>query len=404
MHDEEMIRAKYESLRSTLDERGRRLWAGAEARALGRGGAAAVARATGLTRITVYAGMRELKAIEAGEVPAQGRQRRAGGGRKALAKTDPTLLEDLNKLVDPVTRGEPDSPLLWTSKSTYKLAQELGAGGHQIAPRSVSKLLKRLGFSLQAPSKSREMGTHPDRNAQFEHVNTTTKEFQSRLQPVVSVDAKKKELVGDFNNGGREWHKHGEPEIVRVYDFIDEQLGKAIPYGVYDVTANEGFVSVGIDHDTAEFAVETLLRWWRNMGQKRYPDATELYIVADGGGSNGSRARLWKSELQYFAHETGLKVTVSHLPPGTSKWNKIEHRMFAHITQNWRGRPLVSHEVIVNLIANTTTRTGLRIQAELDPRQYRTGIKVPADVFANIELQRNELHGRWNYSISPYQD
>jgi hypothetical protein len=403
-HDEEIIRAKYDSLKSTLSEKGRRLWAGAEARALGHGGISAVARACGLSRPTVQAGVAELERIEAGEAPTS-RMRRPGGGRKSLEEKDPTVLEDLRRLVEPATRGEPDSPLLWTSKSTYKLAEELQRQGHGIGPRSVSKLLKQdLGFSLQAPSKSREMGSHPDRNAQFEHVNKTTVEFQSRGQPVVSVDAKKKELVGDFQNGGREWQKKGEPDLVRVYDFLDPELGKVTPYGVYDITANEGWVSVGIDNDTAEFAVEALLRWWRNMGQKRYPEATELYIVADGGGSNSSRARLWKSELQYFAHETGLEVTVSHLPPGTSKWNKIEHRMFAHITQNWRGRPLVSHEVIVNLIANTTTNTGLRIQAELDKGKYRKGIKISREVFASMELERNEFHGDWNYTIRPYPD
>lgn len=405
MHDEEMIRAKYESLRPTLTERGRRLWAGAEARALGRGGKAAVVRATGLSPITVRAGMDELAAMEAGDEPRKGRQRKEGGGRKPLTSTDQTLLGDLKLLVDPATRGEPTSPLLWTSKSTYKLARELGAAGHEVGPRSVSKLLKELGFSLQAPSKSRETGgKHPERNAQFEHINSTTLSFQSRSEPVISVDAKKKELIGDFKNAGREWQRKGEPEIVRVYDFIDLALGKAYPYGVYDVTANEGWVSVGVDHDTAQFAVETLLRWWRNMGRGRYPGATELYIVADGGGSNSSRGRLWKSELQYFAQETGLKVTVSHLPPGTSKWNKIEHRMFAHITQNWRGRPLVSHEVIVNLIAATTTRTGLRIRAELDQGLYPIGVKVPDDVLEDLELVRDDFHGDWNYTIHPNPD
>ena len=400
MSTEEIIKAKYELLKPTLDERSRRLWAGAEARELGHGGIIAVVRATGLTAPTVRAGIAELERIEAGE-EATGRVRRTGGGRKHLTEKDPALLLALRKLVDPATRGEPQSPLLWTSKSTYKLRDELIREGHQIGPRTVSKLLKELGYSLQAPSKSREMGAHPARNSQFEHINRTTQEFQSRSQPVVSVDAKKKELVGDFKNAGREWQPVGEPEIVRVYDFIDPEKGKAIPYGVYDVTANEGWVSVGIDHDTAEFAVETLLRWWRNMGKKRYPDAKELYIVADGGGSNASRARLWKSELQFFAQETGLKVTVSHLPPGTSKWNKIEHRMFAYITQNWRGRPLISHQIIVNLIANTSTRTGLKIQAQLDESLYATGIKVSKDEFDDIQLVRNELHGQWNYIISP---
>ena len=403
MNEELMIRTRYESLQATLDERSRRLWAGAEARVLGRRGVNTVARATGLAPNTVRAGVRELERIEAGEEPS-GRMRRVGGGRKSLTSKNAKLLEELQKMVDPLTRGEPDSALLWTSKSTYKLSEELRREGHAIGPRTVSRLLKGLGYSLQAPSKSREMGQHPDRNEQFEHINRTTKDFQSRSQPVVSVDAKKKELVGDFKNGGTEWQRKGEPEIVRVYDFIDSDKGKAVPYGVYDVTANEGWVSVGIDHDTAEFAVETLLRWWHNMGQKRYPEAEELYIVADGGGSNSSRARLWKSELQYFAHETGLEVTVSHLPPGTSKWNKIEHRMFAYITQNWRGRPLVSHEVIVNLIASTTTNTGLKIRAELDERLYRTGLKVSDDVISELQLVRDELHGQWNYTISPYPD
>ena len=344
-----------------MSEKLRRLWAGAEAQTLGRGGIAAVSRATGLSRATVSSGLRELK--QGGTRPEpETRVRRKGGGRKALTESDPTVLRDLEDLVEPSTRGHPQSALRWTCKSTARLAEELRRRGHRLGPRTVAELLHALDYSLQANRKTREGSSHPDRNAQFEHINRRIQSFQRRGQPVVSVDTKKKERVGDFKNGGQEWQPKGSPEPVRVHDFIDKELGKAIPYGVYDVAGNRGWVSVGTDHDTAEFATETIHRWWRNMGSPAYPKAKELLILADGGGSNSSRTRLWKIALQRLAAQTGIAVSVCHFPPGTSKWNKIEHRMFSHITENWRGRPLISHEVIVNLIGNTTTKKGLLSQ------------------------------------------
>jgi hypothetical protein len=367
---------------------------------LGRGGMTVVSAATGLSRTTIARGMREQQGRAAEALPAR-RIRRAGGGRKAMTERDATLLRDVDSLVDPVTRGDPQSPLRWTCKSTRRLATELTAMGHTVSARTVAHLLRALHYSLQATRKTKEGGTHPDRNAQFAYINERTKAFQAQGQPVISVDAKKKELVGDFKNGGREWQPMGEPEHVRVYDFADKQLGKAIPYGVYDVTTNSGWVSVGVDHDTAEFAVETVRQWWRQMGASTYPEATELLISADGGGSNGVRTRLWKTELQRLANETGLRIVVCHLPPGTSKWNKIEHRMFAYITQNWRGRPLISHEVIVNLIGTTTTQTGLHIRAALDANQYATGKKITAEAFATVHIERDAFHGEWNYTIVP---
>lgn len=403
MHDVELIRQKYEALKPFLDERVRRLWAGTEARVLGRGGLAAVAAATGLSRDTIRGGMQPAqggggKALAA---LAGARLRRVGGGRKRLVDKDVTLLRDLEALVDPVTRGDPQSPLRWTSKSTRKLAEELQARGHPIEARTVAGLLTELGYSLQALRKTREGAAHPDRDAQFVYINEQTQAFQARGYPVVSVDAKKKELVGEFKNGGREWQPRGEPEQVRVYDFVDKARGKAIPYGVYDVTANTGWVSVGLDHDTAEFAVATLRHWWQQMGTEAYPRATSLLVIADGGGSNGARTRLWKAELQRFADETRLHITVCHLPPGTSKWNKIEHRMFAYITLNWRGRPLVSHEVIVNLIADTRTTKGLSIRAALDHNRYATGKKVTDEEMAGLRIERAAFHGDWNYTINP---
>ncbi len=397
------LQEKYERLHLLLNERQRRLWAGAEALALGRGGVSRVADATGLSRMTVRAGVRELQRRETN--PEQslepGRVRQPGGGRPPLSATDPTLLRDLERLVDPLTRGDPQSPLRWTCKSTAKLAAELQARGHAVSPRKVAQLLHDLGYGLQAPRKTREGTRHPDRDAQFRYLNDQTEAFQARGQPVVSVDTKKKELVGDFQPSGREWQPAYEPELVRVHDFPDPALGKAIPYGVYDVTHDVGWVSVGTDHDTAAFAVESLRHWWQAMGKATYPRATELLVVADGGGSNGSRNRLWKWALQQFADETGLRVSVCHFPPGTSKWNKIEHRMFCHITANWRGRLLVSLEVIVSLIGSTTTATGLTIQAELDTNPYPTGIKVTEEAYAAINLQRAEFHGNWNYTIAP---
>ena len=403
MHDKEGIRQKYEALKPFLDERVRRLWAGAEARGLGRGGIAAVAAATGLSRDTIRKGMRPIPGGE-GRALAAGvdvRLRQAGGGRKRVVDKDETLLRDLEALVEPVTRGDPQSPLCWTSKSTRKLAEELQAHGHRIEARTVAGLLTELGYSLQALRKTREGGAHPDRDAQFGYINEQTLAFQAQGAPVVSVDAKKKELVGDFKNGGREWQPQGEPERVRVYDFVDKARGKAIPYGVYDVTTNTGWVSVGVDHDTAEFAVATLRRWWEQMGRAAYPQATHVLVIADGGGSNGTRTRLWKAELQRLADETQLHISVCHLPPGTSKWNKIEHRLFAYITLNWRGRPLISHEVIVNLIADTRTTKGLSVRAALDPTSYATGKKVTDAEMAGLLLERAAFHGEWNYTISP---
>jgi hypothetical protein len=397
------IEQKYQSLQHELDERTRRLWAATEAQALGHGGVAAVARVTGLAESTIRLGRDDLlpTSKSAGVRPA-GRVRQPGGGRKRLTKTDQTLLAALDALVEPTARGDPMSPLRWTHKSTRKLAAELTKQGHPVSHEKVAQLLLELDYSLQGTRKTKEGSAHPDRDAQFKYINQQVQAFQARGQPVVSVDAKKKELIGDFANKGQEYQPQGRPERVRVYDFEDKRLGKGLPYGVYDQTANCGWVSVGTDHDTAQFAVATLRRWWWQMGVKRYPAASDLLVTADGGGSNGSRCRLWKLELQKLADETGLQITVCHFPPGTSKWNKIEHRMFCHITENWRGRPLISHEVIVNLIANTTTRKGLRIEAELDTNKYPTGLKVTAKQMAELNLQRADFHGKdWNYTIKP---
>jgi Rhodopirellula transposase DDE domain len=385
-----------------MDERVRRQWAAAEADALGRGGVSAVASATGLSRTTITAGQRELRGrAEHPDAPASPRIRRPGGGAKPLAQTDPGLLPALEALVDPVTRGDPCSPLRWTCKSTRRLADELTRLGHPVCARSVAALLLEAGYSLQANRKTREGGTHPDRNAQFEYINAQVAALQRRGQPVVSVDTKKKELVGDFRNGGREWQPVGQPEEVRVHDFKDEELGKAIPYGVYDLTNNQGWVSVGIDHDTAFFAARSIRRWWQEMGTARFPRARELAITADGGGSNSCRSRLWKVALQGLADGLGLRLRVMHFPPGTSKWNKIEHRMFCHITQNWRGRPLQSREAIVSLIGGTTTQAGLIVRAALDTEPYPTGIKVSDEELAAIQLTPHEFHGEWNYTITP---
>lgn len=396
----DIIRAKFESLKPVLDERTRRLWAATEARAIGRGGITRVSQATGISPVTIRAGLSQL-GQPPGPDATTSRVRRPGGGRKPLTHHDPGLLTALESLIEPLTRGDPGSPLRWTCKSTAKLATELKARGHTVSPRTINTLLARLGYSLQSTRKTREGGEHPDRNAQFEHINTKAKLFQKSGQPVVSVDTKKKELVGDFKNGGREWRPKGKPEEVRVHDFIDPKLGKAIPYGVYDLAANLGWVSVGVDHDTAEFAVATLRRWWEQLGDGMYPGAKRLLVTADGGGSNGSRCRLWKLKLQEFADESGLRITVCHFPPGTSKWNKIEHRMFCHITQNWRGRPLVDLECVVNLIGSTTTETGLEIRAELDERAYPLGQVVTAEEMESISIKADEFHGEWNYTIRP---
>ena len=396
------IRSRYEGLAPVMDERVTRLWAACEAKALGRGGTAAVTEATGILGKRIRSGIRELKEIghhPPEEAPREQRVRRPGAGRKPLSETDPTLVVDLDGLVEPLTRGDPESPLRWTCKSVRKLADELRAMGHRVGPQKVSELLHDMDYSLQGTRKTREGSAHPDRNEQFEHINAQARSFQRAGEPVISVDTKKKELVGDFANGGKEWRPAGEPEPVRVHDFIDERLGKAIPYGVYDIGRNEGWVNVGIDHDTAEFAVESIRRWWRRMGRYAYPDATRLLLTADGGGSNGYRTRLWKLQLQRFADESGLDVTVAHYPPGTSKWNKIEHRMFCHITQNWRGRPLESVETVVSLIGNTTTTTGLRIKAALDSHRYEKAIKVSDEQLASLHIRPHRFHGDWNYTI-----
>jgi Rhodopirellula transposase DDE domain len=395
------LRRKYRTLSVEMDERGRRQWAAAEARELGWGGVTAVARATGLSRTTVTAGLRELKLPAAQRAVEGMRVRRLGGGRKALTETDPGLLAALEALIEPTTRGDPESPLRWICKSTRRLADELTRGHHPISVNTVAALLRQAGYSLQANRKTREGASHPDRNAQFEHINTSVRSFHNRGQPAISVDAKKKELVGDFKNAGREWHPRGEPEEVRVHDFIDKTLGKAIPYGVYDILNNQGWVSVGIDHDTAQFAVNSIRTWWKKMGRRRFPRAGQLLITADGGGSNSHRSRLWKVSLQKLADELGLKLVVCHFPPGTSKWNKIEHRLFSFITQNWRGRPLVSHQTVVNLIAATTTKTGLVVKAALDNHTYDTGVKVTDEEVARLRLTPHSFHGEWNYTLSP---
>jgi hypothetical protein len=395
------IRRKFRALRPGMDERLRRQWAAAEARELGRGGITAVASATGMSRTTITVGCRELELPAKQRAQEALRVRRPGGGRRSLTETDPGLLTALEALVEPVTRGDPESPLRWTCKSTAKLAAELTQQQHPVSDRTVATLLIQAGYSLQANRKTREGASHPDRNAQFEYLNASVQRFHRRGQPAISVDTKKKELVGDFKNGGREWRPAGEPEEVRVHDFLDKKLGKAIPYGVYDIVNNQGWVNVGIDHDTAQFAVNSIRSWWRQMGQSRFPRATELLITADGGGSNSSRSRLWKISLQGLADDLGLKLFVCHFPPGTSKWNKIEHRMFSFITQNWRGKPLVSHQAIVNLIAGTTTRAGLIVKAALDTNHYDTKIKVSNAQLALLKLKRHEFHGDWNYIISP---
>jgi Rhodopirellula transposase DDE domain len=399
------IKAKYTSLEPVLDERARRLWAAAEARAIGRGGITWVAEATGLSRVTIRAGLSQLgrPVTPTGREAADDRLRRPGGGRKPLTDHDTDLLPALETLVDPETRGDPMSPLRWTCKSAAKLAAELQALGHAVSERTVNRLLHVLGYSLQVNRKTIEGKGHPDRDAQFQYISRRVKAFQRQGQPVVSVDAKKKELVGQFRDGGREWQSEGQPAEVEVYDFAKKDLGKAIPYGVYDQTANAGWVSVGVDHDTAEFAVETLRRWWRNMGSRVYPGAKRLLITADGGGSNGRRCRLWKVELQGLADEIGLRISVCHFPPGTSKWNKIEHRMFCHITENWRGRPLVSREVVVNLIGHTTTKTGLAIRSVLDEGSYPTGRAVSDEQMEGLSIRRDKFHGEWNYTLLPRQ-
>jgi len=399
--DQRAIEEKYDALRDFLDERTRRLWAAAEARSLPYGGTSVVASVTGLSRTTILAGINELRDKASVSLLKQGtRMRRPGGGRKSLKDRDPSLERDLELLVEPLARGDPESPLRWTCKSTRKLAEELNRQGHRVGDRKVADLLHGLHYSLQANAKTREGSFHPDRNAQFEYINALAKAFQKRSQPVISVDTKKKELVGDFKNNGSEWRPKNQPEEVRVHDFEDKELGKVTPYGVYDIAKNEGWVTVGTDHDTSDFAIDTILGWWKRMGRHAYPQAMELLILADSGGSNGSRSRLWKLGVQRLANETSLMVTVCHFPPGTSKWNKIEHRLFSFITQNWRGRPLISHEVIVNLIGSTTTKAGLNVKAKLSKKKYETGIKVSNEDFARIKIKPKRFHGDWNYTIS----
>jgi transposase len=398
MVEEEAIRHRFELLGPHLDERTRRLMAATEAQVIGFGGVSIVARSTGMSRPAISRGIEELKA------PAETRHdgiRRPGGGRKKTVDVDLTLKEDLEKLINPTERGDPESPLRWTSKSVRHLAGELNQMGHQVSHRIVADLLHALGYSLQSNRKTLEGASHPDRDAQFEHIHRQAQEYLATADPVISVDTKKKELVGEFKNGGREWRPKGQPERVKVHDFVEPELGRAIPYGVYDLATNSGWVSVGVDHDTSTFAVETIRRWWNSMGRERYSTAERLLITADGGGSNGSRVRLWKVELQNLADELGIPISVSHFPPGTSKWNKIEHRMFSFITQNWRGKPLVSHEVIVNLIAATTTAKGLRVQAELDRAEYPSGRAVSKKEVAEVNLRRDSFHGEWNYTIIP---
>jgi hypothetical protein len=373
--------------------------AASEALTVGWGGITLVARATGLARSTIGLGVKELRGTVA--VAAPGRVRRAGGGRKTTVAKDPSVLADLERLVEPSARGDPQSPLRWTAKGLRTLAAALGQMGHQVSHQWVAAALEERGYRLQANRKTREGGAHPDRDAQFAHINHTAQEFLAAGAPVISVDAKKKELVGDFKNGGREWRPKGQPEEVRVHDFKIPELGRVTPYGVYDVAANAGWVSVGIDHDTAAFAVATIRRWWEQRGRLRYPAATRLLITADGGGSNGSRTRLWKRELQQWADDTGLALTVCHFPPGTSKWNKIEHRLFSYITQNWRGQPLVSYAVILDLIAGTTTSTGLTVQSDLDTAAYPAGVTVGDAEMAALHIERDPFHGEWNYTIRP---
>jgi transposase len=392
------VRQRFTALEPVLDERSRRLLVAAESKAWGPGGISAVSQTTGVSRQVIRQGLREL---EQSPMHPVGRIRRPGGGRKSARQKDPTLLADLEKLVDPATRGYPQSWLRWTSKSVRKLAEELAGMGHGVSYPVVAELLREMGYSLQSNRKTKEGDSHPDRNAQFEYINARVQQYIGLQQPVISVDTKKKELVGDFKNAGQNWMPQGKPDKVCVHDFLIPELGRAAPCGIYDLAQNTGWVSVGIDHDTASFAVATIRRWWYVMGKEKYPQAKRLMITADGGGSNGSRLRLWKLELQTLADETGLSIAVSHFPPGTSKWNKIEHRLFSFISKNWRGQPLTSLQVIVNLIAGTTTRKGLKVHAEIDDRPYPAGTKVPDEEMDRLNLRRDDFHGEWNYQILP---
>jgi hypothetical protein len=386
-----------------MNERMVRLWSAAEAQLIGHGGITVVSEATGIAHTTIRRGIKELslQSQQSEILLPPSRVRRAGGGRKNILVTDPQLLQALEALVDPVTRGDPESPLRWTCKSTYRLAEELCKQSHPVSARKVGYLLRDAGYSLQANRKTREGASHPDRNAQFEYINTHVVNFQGKGYPVISVDTKKKEIVGDFRNVGKEYCRKGFPEEVRVHDFQDKELGKAIPYGIYDIASNEGWVNVGIDYDTAQFAAHSILLWWREMGHHRFPRAKRLMITADGGGSNGSRSRLWKVALQDLATELSMELSICHFPPGTSKWNKIEHRLFSFITQNWRGKPLRTHQTIVNLIGSTSTKNGLKVKAHLDRNSYETGIKVSDLEMANLLITPHKFHGEWNYTIKP---
>jgi transposase len=392
------IKRRFTTLRRVLDERARRLVVAAESLAWGRGGISRVSRATGVSRQVIRQGLAELKQPS---VRPTGRIRRPGGGRKRIVDKEPSLEGDLERLVEPVTRGDPQSPLRWTCKSVRRLAEELRSLGYRVSYPVVAELLHRSGYSLQANRKTKEGDGHPDRDAQFEYINQKVKRYMAAHQPVISVDTKKKELIGDFKNGGQEWRPQGNPEEVRMHDFVIRELGRATPHGIYDLAQNTGWVTVGVDHDTATFAVESIRRWWHAMGRPTYPQAKRLLITADSGGSNGSRVRLWKLELQKLANETQLRIAVCHFPPGTSKWNKIEHRLFSFISQNWRGKPLTSLAVIVSLIAATTTHKGLRVHSEPDTGSYPPGVKVTDAEMAQIALQRDKFHGDWNYEIHP---
>ena len=398
MADVDEIRVRFEKLSPFLDERMRRLVAATESLAIGFGGTSVVSRETGVSRRAIIQGIKELDQAPSAHTA---RVRRAGGGRKKTVDKDATLKIDLERLVEPVTRGDPESPLRWTCKSVRKLAGELTGMGHRTSHRMVAEMLRELGYSLQANKKTLEGSSHADRDAQFKHINEQVNDLLRRHQPVISVDTKKKELVGDFKNNGRELRPKGNPEQVRVHDFVIPELGRAAPYGVYDIANNTGWVSVGVDHDTSAFAVETIRRWWHSMGQEAYPNAKQLLVTADSGGSNGSRVRLWKVELQKLADQTGLELLVCHLPPGTSKWNKIEHRLFSFISQNWRGKPLVSHQVIVDLIAATSTKSGLKVRAQIDSNRYPSGVKISDKQVAALNIERDVFHGEWNYKILP---
>ncbi len=398
MIDERAIGERFRAMAGSLDERQRRRWVAAEARSHGRGGIAAVARATGVAENTIRKGLRELDSPE--QLPA-GRVRKAGAGRKRRADTDETLIDDLKRLLDGDTRGDPERPLLWTSKSVRELAKALRELGHEVSYRTVARLLHELGYSLQANRKTKEGSQHPDRDAQFRHINEKVAAAIEENRPAISIDTKKKELVGEYANGGRDWRPKGEPVAVNVHDFPDKTLGKAIPYGVYDIGADKGFVNVGITKETAAFAVASIRSWWQQLGKARYPRAKSLQVTADCGGGNGNRTRLWKTELQRLADDTGLEIDICHFPPGTSKWNKIEHRLWSFISKTWRGRPLVSHEVIINSIAATTTNTGLEVYAQLDTRDYPQGVEVSDAQLAAVNLVRDDFHGEWNYTIKP---